>query len=97
MKIDGIKLQYFIDYLEKRVHLMDMNPVGQNLANAMCPDFQKKFVEQEHLLSDVADFEWLLYVGNLIISYQNYDIKVVNAKLPYVHKPFLKTLEDRAE
>lgn len=95
MKINGIKLQYFIEYLEKRVHLLDSNPIGQNLANTMCPDFQKKFIEAERLLSDVAEFEWLIYCGNLIISYQNYDIKMVSSKLPYVHKPFTKALEDR--
>lgn len=95
MKIDGIRLQLFVDYLEKRVHLLDSNPHGQNLANAMCPEFQKKIIESEQLLSDVADFEWLLYVGKIIISYKNYDVKMVNSKLPYVHKPFIKTIEDR--
>jgi hypothetical protein len=91
MQVGNVELLYFIDYLNKRIHLMDRTSVGQiTLVNTIDPTFQQKMIEQEQLLRDIIDFEWICYGSDgFISSYSNYNFKVLNSKLPYLYKPYL--------
>jgi hypothetical protein len=97
MLVGNTELIYFIDYIGKRIHLLDMNTPGRmSLTNSIDPTFQQKFIDQEQLLNDILDFEWICYGSDgIIASYKNYNFKFVNQKLPWVHKPFLEALAER--
>jgi hypothetical protein len=97
MLVGNTEVIYFIDYLGKRVHLLDMNSPGRmSLTNAIDPTFQKKFVEQEQLLKDIIEFDWLCYgTDGIIAAYSNYNFKFVNQKLPWVHQPFVEEMIKR--
>lgn len=97
MKINNTELDYHVDYINKKVHLLDMDSSSNNnLVNTMSPDFQIKLVEHEGLMQDVLDFEWICYgLDGIIASYRNYNFKLVNPKLPYLHRPYKLTMESR--
>ena len=97
MKIDDTHFEYYVDYITKKVHLLDLNHFGtQSLTNAICPDFQAKLIEEENLLTDVIDFEWLCYgTDGIIASYKDYNFKFANYKLPYLYPPYLEVMGKR--
>lgn len=97
MRIGDSELEYFVDYLNKRIHILDLDHSGmRTLTNAIDPTFQRKFVEQEHLLSDVLDFQWLCYATDGIIAeYRNYNFKFVPRDERNLHQPYVKKMEER--
>jgi hypothetical protein len=97
MRLDNTHFDYYVDYITKKIHLLDLNNFStMTLTNAMCPEFQAKLIEKESLLSDVIDFEWLCYgTDGLIASYRNYNFKFANSKLPYLYPPYLEKMEKR--
>jgi hypothetical protein len=97
MKIDNVEFEYFIDYINKKIHLLDSGNVNmKNLINTITPEFQKLFIEKESLLADLIEFEWICYSSDgIIASYNDYSVKLMNPKLPYLHKPFKVLAETR--
>jgi hypothetical protein len=92
-----LDLEYFVDFLNKRIHLLGKEDRGHlYLANTMSPDFQKRFIEHHNLLEDVLDFEWLCYLkSRIVISYANYGYKWISANHPKLHKSFLQKMVER--
>lgn len=99
MIIGNSKIEYFVDYINKKVHLLDLDNFGtRSLTNAICPEFQNKLIEQENLLKDVVDFEWICYgTDGIIASYKEYNFKYCNPKLPYLHEPYKEVMKKRKE
>ena len=91
MKIERVEIEYFIDYIEKTIHLLDNTSTHYtNLLNAISPEFQKKLIEEEHLLLDVLDFDWFCYgIGGLVMQFKDYSLMFVSKKDERLHKPFL--------
>lgn len=99
MEIDNIELEYFIDYINNKMHLLDSSlnshTIG-NLPNVIGTGFQKKLIEKENLLIDVIDFEWICYCPNgVVMAFKDYNLKLISKKLPWLHKPFLTVSEDK--
>jgi hypothetical protein len=90
VKIDNIELEYHIDYLQRKIHILDLGPRHSNtLVNIISPDFQKRFVKQEALLIDIIGFDWVLYCGSgLVILYNNYSANVVGKNEKWLYTPF---------
>ncbi len=97
MKIEETRFEYFIDYINNRIHLLDCdNSVANSLINNISPEFQAKMIEDECLMLDVLDFEWICYgQDGLIVSYKDYNVKILNPKLPNLHKPYKVVMETR--
>lgn len=94
MRINDIELEYFIDYINKRMHLLDKNTSGTSLLNAIDPAFQQSVIDHENLLQDIIEFDWICYGSNkLIVLYQDYNFKILNSKMPYLHKPYIEKLK----
>lgn len=97
MDFEQTRLEYHIDYINKKVHLLDLSQaaLGQ-IVNNISPDYQKRLMEAQGLMQDIIDFDWIVYcIDGLICSYQNYNFKVQNPKLPYLHIPYKKICEGR--
>jgi hypothetical protein len=90
MRINNSELEYFIDYINKRIHLLDLDTLGmRSLTNTIDPTFQKMFIEHENLLKDVIDFQWICYATDgLIAEYKNYNFKFIPNEADICHKPF---------
>ncbi|MFL6507974.1 MAG: hypothetical protein ACJ704_08560 [Nitrososphaeraceae archaeon] len=97
MQNEKAPIEYHIDYINKKMHFMDWSQaVTEQLVNIISPDYQKRFIEANALMQDVMDFEWIIYgVDGLIASYKNYNFKILNPKLPYLHKPYKIICESR--
>lgn len=91
MIVDNTEVVYFIDYIEKKVHLADLTRSSiRNLPNNIGPEFLEKIIEQEHLMVDVLDFEWVCYCLNgLIFIYKDYSMVLVDHNEKWLHRPFL--------
>lgn len=92
MHILGMELEYFIDYVGNRIHILEKSAsINKQLFNTISPDFQKQLVEEQFLLTDVLDFDWILYdLNGLIVAYTDYNMKLVNRKMPFVHEPYIE-------
>jgi hypothetical protein len=97
MRVGNTEVLYYIDYIGKRIHLLDLDNAGRrSLTNAIDPTFQKLFIEQEMLMEDVLEFDWICYATDgIIASYKNYNFKYMNPKLPYLHAPFVEIMGQR--
>lgn len=97
MRLGNTSFEYFIDYINKKIHLLDLDQSRtMSLTNAIDPTFQQKLVDAECLLKDVLDFEWLCYgTDGIVASYRNYNFKFANHKLPYLHQPYLEIMTKR--
>lgn len=97
VRINNTELEYFIDFITKKMHLLDLDNSGtKTLTNAIDPHFQQALIDQENLLQDIIDFEWLVYATDgIIASYSDYNFKFVNPKLPYLHKPYVDVMKKR--
>lgn len=97
MQLGETQFEYHIDYINKKVHLLDWTQsTNGNLVNNISPDYQKSFIKAEALLQDVIDFDWICYGSDgLITAYKNYNIKILNHKLPYLHRPYKIICEGR--
>jgi hypothetical protein len=97
MQLGETQFEYYIDYINKKIHLLDWTQRSSgNLVNNISPDYQKRFLEAEALMQDVIDFDWIIYGSDgLISSYRNYNFKILNVKLPYLHKPYKVICESR--
>ena len=93
MMIDNIEIIYFLDYIERRIHLLEVNK-SKSILNEISPDFQKRIIEQEHLLMDVIDFEWILYAsGGLIFAFKDYNLHFIEKTDKRLHSPFKAQIE----
>lgn len=99
MRIKDTDILYFIDYISKRIHIIDLQTAGKSrIENIIDPGFQQELIEKEQLLEDILDFEWIVYgIYSVIASYKNYNFRFLNKKLPWLHQPFLDMLEERNE
>jgi hypothetical protein len=97
MRVGNTELLYYIDYIAKKVHLLDLDEVGRtSLTNAIDIHFQKEFIEQESLLIDLLDFDWICYATDGIVAiYRDYNFKFLNPKLPYLYKEYLEVMKKR--
>lgn len=97
MQNENIKMEYHIDYINKKIHFVDWSQAAhEQIVNLISPDYQKRFLEAEALMQDVLDFDWIIYgVDGLISSYKNYNFKILNPKLPYLHRPYKLICEAR--
>jgi hypothetical protein len=97
MLVNNTELVYFIDYLGKRIHILDLNFPGRTkIANAIDPIFQQKVIDEGQLLKDILDFEWFIYAHDGIIgNYKEYNFRLVNPRMPYLHKPYLDEMLQR--
>lgn len=97
MRIENTDIEYHVDYIEKKIHLLDLDrDQARSLTNTISPDFQKRMVEQEGLLQDVLNFDWICYASDgIICSYSNYNFKFMNPKLPYLFEPFIEEMVKR--
>jgi hypothetical protein len=95
MKIKNIEVTYLIEYIEKRIHVLDLsNSNYGGLQNVIGPDFQKELIEKEHLLIDVMDFDWVLYCsGGLVMTYKGYNLNLVSKTEKWLHAPFLSRIQ----
>ena len=97
MKIGKCELEYHVDYINRKIHILDLDqPMRRTLTNEISPDFQKRFVAQEELLQDCLEFDWICYgTDGIICSYSNYNFKYQNPKLPYLFEPYVKEMDNR--
>lgn len=97
MRIGDTQLEYFIDYLNRRVHLFDLDKSGmRTVTNAIDPKFQKRFIRQEQLLSDLLDFQWICYgTDGIVVEYKEYSFSFVSHKDQRVHQPYIDKMEAR--
>lgn len=98
MKVNKTELDYHVDYLNKKIHLLDKSgfPGQTSLTNSLDPDFKKSLIAQESLLQDVLDFDWICYsCEGFIALYTDFNFKMVSPKLPYLHEPFLKYMQQK--
>lgn len=95
MKVGNTEIEFHIDYVNKKFHLVDLDNTGMHkLTNYIDPTYQKKLIEQESLLSDLIDFEWICYSNDgYIASYLNYNFKILSPKVPYLFKPYLDYMQ----
>jgi hypothetical protein len=91
VKIDNVEVDYHIDYLGKKIHLLDLGPRYSNtLVNMISPDFQKKFIKKECLLIDIVTFDWILYCGSgLVILYKDFQAMLILDNQKWLYGPFL--------
>jgi hypothetical protein len=96
MKLDGVNFEYFIDYINNRIHIIDLDQYGTTVANSISPSWQRKLIEQELLLEDIMEFEWICYGRDgYIAKYRDYNFSYVAPNSILVHQPYLKKMEDR--
>jgi|1185.fasta_scaffold77493_3 hypothetical protein len=97
MIINDIKFDYYINYLGKSVHLLDLsNSHFKTLLNAMCADFQKKLIEEEALLQDVLGFDWICYgQSGLIMEFNKYGLQFISKGDKRLHAPYRGHTEDK--
>lgn len=97
MDFEQTCLEYHVDYINKKIHLLDLSKATRGqIVNNISPDYQKRLIEAQGLMQDVIDFDWICYGSDgLITSYQNYNFKIINYKLPYLHKPYKIICEGR--
>jgi hypothetical protein len=97
MNIGNTDIEYHIDYVNKKMHLLDLNVSEINkLTNQIDPTYQRKVIDHEGLLQDLLDFEWICYANDgYVASYLNYNFKILSPKLPYLHKPYLEIIQQR--
>lgn len=95
MKIDGLELEYFIDYTNKAVHLLSRSRASyQEVLNAISEDFKRRLIEQEQLLIDIFDFDWICYsMTGLIMEYKDYGLLFVSKSDKRLYKPYMSVLE----
>jgi hypothetical protein len=99
MRIGNSELEYFIDYLNKRIHLLDLNKFGtMTLTNNLDPSFQQELINQESLLSDIMDFDWICYgTDGIITEYSHYNFKFLSYNTLLLHQPYVDKMKIRRE
>jgi hypothetical protein len=97
MIFGNTEIRYHIDYLQKKIHLLDLKERGTKLLiNEISPQYQEELVKHEQLLQDVLNFDWYCYLQDgLILLYNDYNTKFVSAKLPYLYSPFVEIMKER--
>ncbi len=97
MKIEEVEFEYFIDYIGRSIHLLDLsNSHYRTLLNAIGDEFQNKVIEKEHLLQDVLTFDWICYSHTgLIMEFKNYSLVFVSKGDKRLHKPFVGLTEPK--
>jgi hypothetical protein len=97
MKIGEVELEYFIDYIGRSIHLLDLsNSHYRRLLNAIGPELQNELIEKEHLLQDVLTFDWICYSNTgLIMEYKNYSLVFVSKNDKRLHRPFVGLTEPK--
>lgn len=98
MKIEDVNFDFHVDYINKKVHLLEREKSGinQGLTNVISTDFQIQLVVKEFLLRDVIDFDWVLYCSNgLIFAFKNYSLNFVSRTEKWLYEPFTAVLAHR--
>lgn len=98
MKVNNTEFDYQIDYINKKIHLIDKFGLhnDNSLVNAVDPEFQQAFIKQYMLLEDIVDFDWIVYASNGIVAqFRGYAFAIISPKLPYLHKPYLEAMQTR--
>ena len=92
MKIKNVEVDYFLNMRTKKVHIKELKSNLLNpLINNIDSNFQKILIEEELLQRELLNFDWICYCHEgLILNYKDYQYKILNKKLPYLHEPFLK-------
>lgn len=90
VKVGETEIEYFIDYLERAIHILDLDfRQSRTLTNSIDPRWQKKLIYQENLLTDILDFDWILYHTDGIISlYKEYNFSFANEAVIKIHEPY---------
>jgi len=96
LKINGIEIKFHVDYIERIIHLFDVNSSHiQSLVNNISPSFQKDLIQQGQLLLDVLDFEWVCYSLNApIFGYKDYNLYFINETEKRLYEPYRRVLKD---
>lgn len=96
MLVGELELEYYIDYLEKRFHLLEKDRMMfRGLPNLIDSDFQRKIIKQENLLLGVLDFEWVLYCSSgLVMTYKDFNLQLMPKYEKWLHRPFLDVIDD---
>jgi hypothetical protein len=98
VEINNINLEYFIDYINRRVHILDLEPFGDRLLNSISPEFMRKFISAENLLIDILEFDWLCYAtSGVIFSYKNYNVQFAHSETALIHQPFIEKIKKRGK
>jgi hypothetical protein len=96
LRINNVSFSYHIDYINRRIHLLEAkgNSVYQSLANAMSPQFKKQVIDQELLLEDTIEFEWIVYsFGGLVLRSIGFSLDIVSKEETYLHKAYLEAIK----
>jgi hypothetical protein len=89
MRINGVELEYQIDYVGRTFHIKDKGRY-HNLFNVISPEFQMNVIEGENLLLDIIDFDWICYGSNsLVMEFKEYGLVFVSKTDNRLYKPFM--------
>src|SRR3954466_2323569 len=97
MDLGKVEIDFHVDYINKKVHLLDLNQnTSFGLFDVISPDLKTKFAQDHDFMMDVLTFDWICYGRDgIVCSYDNYNFKYMNPKLPYLHEPYLDEMEKR--
>jgi hypothetical protein len=97
VKVGACEVLYHIDYVGRAVHLLDKNNGGRTLTNSIDPSWQKQFIYQEMLLTDILDFDWYCYATDgIVATYCNYNFNFIK-DYSKLHAPYLDVMRQRGE
>lgn len=94
MKILNTEIEYFIDYLDNKIHILDKSKSYYNdLPNSIGPEFQKELIEKDHLLLDIISFEWVCYcAGGFVLVYNSRTLRIISATEKWLHRPYMDAI-----
>lgn len=95
VKIDNINIEYYVDYLKRQMHLLDLeNFANQSVRNCIDQTWQRKLIYQEMLLTDVMDFDWYIYaLDGVVLVYRHYNLSFVD-DYSQLHQAFTEKLKN---
>lgn len=98
MEIGGINLEYYIDYINRRVHILDRERIGNKLVNTISPQWMEEFIQHENLLIGLMDFDWLCYATNgIILLYKDYNIQIVSSDTSLIYRPYVEYMKNKGK
>lgn len=96
LKFEGAEIEYFINYLDKSIHIIDTRNHGTSISNLIAPYWMKKFIEHEKLLEDVMYFDWYCYsAGGIIGKYNDYQFTLMDISKANLHNPYVVICRER--
>lgn len=97
MQIKDTEIDYYIDFPNKRIHLLDLDKdERRTLTNSIGLTFQVRFLTELELDADIMGFEWYCYGtdGN-VARYRNHAFKYIPLSSKTIYKPFAKVMDIR--